>query len=153
MNVKRKEKYVPLGDLEPGQRFRFKSEPSPQLLFQVCKVSPRCNWVGWNRDTDGYRSESDGDTLVEHVKGHWQPDEEERLMELGTLAVTTVFQRENDAHYWQVAIRQGNESRPPFVPCNCLITGDRDGLPPSTLVRVVHCTLVEAGAKIEETEE
>jgi len=146
MNVKRKEKYVPLGDLEPGQRFRFKSEPSPQLLFQVCKVSPRCNWVGWNRDTDGYRSESPGTTLVEHVKGHWQPeDEEEGLVAIGDVDIFAVVDFDGE---WWVHTNEGADSD-----CRCLrMLGKPSScryIRQERLVRVVHGTFVEGYKETE----
>ena len=138
MKVLRKDRWVELRTLEPGQRFRFKSADPPQPLFQVCKVSPRCNWVTWNRDTDGYRYESDGDTLVEHVKGHWVPEEE--LVEMND---ADEFEFEGDL--WQ-------REQYSLTMAHRLKDGARQQFDSKALVRVVHGAFVEDGAKIEETE-
>ncbi len=145
MNVKRKNRWKKLGDLEPGQRFRFKSADSPQPLFQVCKVSSRCNWVAWNRDTDGYRSESKADTLVEHVPGHWQPDEEEGLVRVGDVPDRSVVEYNNVL--WHKANTVAGSCR-----LQSLDTGQRAEPENYELVRIVHGAFVEDGAKIEEAE-
>ena len=145
MKVKRKEKWVELRTLEPGMRFRFKSADPPRPLFQVCKVSPRCNWVAWNRDTDGYRYESDGNTLVEHVKGHWVPEEEpEGLVAIGSVQYLTVVEYKGE--FWQLT----HESSTLSCVLRQVESGEREDLSYDTLVRVVHGTFIEGYKETKE---
>jgi hypothetical protein len=139
----RKDKWVELRTLAPGMRFRFKSADTAPGLFQVCKVSVRCNWVTHNRDNDGARNESKGDILVEHVKGHWVPEEEEGLVRVGSVEFLSVV--EYDGEFWQLTDEGGMSS------CTLRQAENykRKILPAGTLVRVVHGTFVEGYGEAE----
>jgi len=148
MNVKRKEKYVPLGDLEPGQRFRRKDDPTE--LWQV-----GTDWrpsmvtegsIAANRDCDGKRDGWVSHMLVEHIPGHWQPeDEEEGLVAIGDVDIFAVVDFDGE---WWVHTNEGADSD-----CRCLrMLGKPSScryIRQERLVRVVHGTFVEDGAKIE----
>jgi len=139
MNVVRRDRWQKLGDLEPGMRFRRKEGNGS--LHQVSSRVPERDCILANRDDNGMQHSWKRTTLVEHVKGHWQPDEEEEgLVEIQCVPATKVF--EHKGRLWQ-------RTRYLCSTAQCLSNGDNLGIPKDTLVRVVHGAFVEGYKETE----
>jgi len=141
MNVKRKEKCVPLSDLEPGQRFRIKDLPHELWQVGLSQNSEvPLGRIACNKDHNGALYTLAASTLVEHVKGHWQPDEEEEgLVKIRNVEAFAVV--EYEGRFWQL--------RSARCRLYALENAGQKTLDGSALVRVVHGAFVEDGAKIE----
>ena len=147
MKVVRKKQHIPLSMLKPGDVFR---PGLGEKLWRVGKVqrdeiSP--GYIPANCLEDGARNGWMKDHLVEVVPGHWVPDEEDGPIAIGRVQYWETV--EYDGGFWLHI--HGARCRA-VNGCKLLkIGGDEEiSIPMDTLVRVVHCTLVEHGAKIEE---
>jgi len=144
MKVRMKNRWKKLGDLEPGQRFR-RQRDTQNLLWQVSgDKASAANCLQCHRDDTGESCGWPQEALVEHVKGSWIPEEDaEGLKEIGNVEFLTVV--EYDGEFWQITC-EGNDGE-------CVLRQvenyEKRSLPPDTLVRLVHCKLVEDGA-VEE---
>jgi len=141
LEVVRIDRCLKLENLEPGQRFRCENEP--ESLWQLTCRLPSDAQIVAHRDKDGHKRIFSRDTLVEHVKGRWVPEEAEGLVAVKDTPSPCIV--EWNGQLWHKACLLEHS--------NGYLQGVEDGLRQvihaDTLVRVVNCKLVEIGDEEE----
>jgi len=146
MKVRMKDRWKRLDELEHGQTFSFKGDIAKNVWQVAEDVENTDDAVACNHLDSGCRGISRGADLVEVVKGRWMPDEPEGMKELYDTAWGTVVEHKGVLYY------HSEDCTATTCTMRSVEDSVRVAVSKSTLVRVVHGTFIEDGAKQEKEE-